>query len=109
MRHEFQVRNQLFHDGCPYPIKTSPLICRANQWTGFYMIRTSVMKDLRKKYKLAIFDKVASLRLQKRLWHWCFPVNFAKFLGNFFYRTALGEDISESNLSFKTPSQHLPA
>ena len=30
------------------------------------------------------FNKVAGLRpatlLEKRLWHWCFPVNFAKFL-----------------------------
>ena len=25
---------------------TSPLICSANQWTGFYMIRTFVMKEL---------------------------------------------------------------
>ena len=24
-------------------METSPLICRANQWTGFYMIGTSVM------------------------------------------------------------------
>ena len=28
----------------PYHIKTSTLICSANQWTGFYMIRTSFMK-----------------------------------------------------------------
>ena len=27
-----------------YHIETSPLIWRANQWTGFYMIGTSVMK-----------------------------------------------------------------
>ena len=27
-------------------MKTSPLICSANQWTGLYMITTSVMKDL---------------------------------------------------------------
>ena len=26
----------------------SPLICSANQWTGFYMIQTSVMKELKK-------------------------------------------------------------
>ena len=31
-----------------YHIEISPLICRANQWTGFYMIGTSVMKELRK-------------------------------------------------------------
>ena len=27
-------------------IETNRLICRANQWTGFYMIRASVMKEL---------------------------------------------------------------
>ena len=34
------------HDGEPYNTETSPLICSANQQTGFYMIRTSVMKVL---------------------------------------------------------------
>ena len=29
-----------------YHIETSPLICGANQWTGFYMITASVMKGL---------------------------------------------------------------
>ena len=33
-----------FHEGGPYHIETSPLICEANQWTGFYMIVISVMK-----------------------------------------------------------------
>ena len=27
-------------------IETSPFICRANQWTGFFMIGTSVVKKL---------------------------------------------------------------
>ena len=36
---------QLFHDGGRY-IETSPLICRANQWTGFYTITAFVMKEL---------------------------------------------------------------
>ena len=35
------------------------------------------------------FNKVAALRpatlLKKRLWHWCFPVNFAKFLRTAFF------------------------
>ena len=35
-----------FHDGGLYHIETSPLICRSNQWTGFYMIGASVMKGL---------------------------------------------------------------
>ena len=36
-----------FHDRDRYRIETSPLICGANQWTGFYMITASVMKGLR--------------------------------------------------------------
>ena len=44
--------NELFHDGRPYHIGTSPLVCRTNQWTGFYMIWTSVMKDLNNSSKL---------------------------------------------------------
>ena len=39
--------SELFHDGGRYHIETSPVICSANQWTGFYMITTSVMKELR--------------------------------------------------------------
>ena len=31
----------------PIIIETSPLICRVNHWTGFYIIGTSVMKELR--------------------------------------------------------------
>ena len=34
---------QLFHDGDRYRTETSPL---ANQWTGFYMITASVLKEL---------------------------------------------------------------
>ena len=37
---------QLFHDGGPYRIETSPLIYKANQWIGFYIIGASVMKEL---------------------------------------------------------------
>ena len=39
---------KLFLDGGRYHIETSPspLICSANQWTGFYMITASVMKEL---------------------------------------------------------------
>ena len=34
------------HDGGPYHIETSPLICSTNQRSGSYMIGTSVMKEL---------------------------------------------------------------
>ena len=39
--------NQLFPDGDPDHVNTSPLTCYACQWTGFYMKRTSVMKELK--------------------------------------------------------------
>ena len=39
---------KLFHDGGSYHIETSPLICSAYQWTGFFMIWTSVMNKLKK-------------------------------------------------------------
>ena len=29
-------------------METSPLICFENQWTSFYMVGTSVMKELKK-------------------------------------------------------------
>ena len=50
------------------------------------------MKKLVLKY---VFNKVAGLRsatlLKKRLWHRCFPVNFAKFLGRpFLQNTSCG-------------------
>ena len=36
---------------------TSPLICKANQWTGFYILGTSIMKELDyDSYPLSIFD-----------------------------------------------------
>ena len=39
---------KLFHYGGPYHIETSPLISRANQRTGFYIIQTSIKKELKK-------------------------------------------------------------
>ena len=36
-----------FHDGGLYHIETIPLIRHANQWTSFYMMGTTVMKELR--------------------------------------------------------------
>ena len=36
-------------DEGPYHLETSPLIWRANQGTGFYVVVTSVMKQLNEK------------------------------------------------------------
>ena len=41
-----ESRVALTLDGGRYHIETSPLICRANQWIGFYMITASAMKEL---------------------------------------------------------------
>ena len=38
---------ELFHDGGPYYIENSQLICSVDQWTGYYMIGTTVIKELR--------------------------------------------------------------
>ena len=38
--------SQFFHNKGLYHKETSPLICRANKWTGFYTIGTSVTKEL---------------------------------------------------------------
>ena len=37
------------HEGGPYHIETSPLICSAYQQTGFYMIKAPVMKKLKEQ------------------------------------------------------------
>ena len=41
---------KIFHDGGPYHIETSLLICYITQWTGFYMTGTFVMKELNHTY-----------------------------------------------------------
>ena len=38
---------ELFHDGGSNDTETSLLICSANQWTGFYMIGASIMRESR--------------------------------------------------------------
>ena len=40
------IENYLFRDADPCHIEASPLICRANQWTGFYMTEIPVTKEL---------------------------------------------------------------
>ena len=37
-------------------MENSPLICSANQWTGFYMITASVMKELMRFYEKPLQD-----------------------------------------------------
>ena len=46
----------------PLHIETSPLLCRATQWTGFYMIMASVIKEL-----IFFDDLITNLRKFKTL------------------------------------------
>ena len=41
-------------------MENSPWICFANQWTGFYMIRTSIIKELKKQTLIAYNEIVFS-------------------------------------------------
>ena len=46
------IKNMLvqhFHDRGLNHKETSPLICSANEWTGFYVIGTPTMNELTKK------------------------------------------------------------
>ena len=45
-------------------MEISPLICRANQWTGFYMIGTFVMKELRSALLLFKNAQISSIELK---------------------------------------------
>ena len=44
-----------------YHIETSVLICSTNQWNGFYVIESSIMKELLN------FDSGCSIRIQNLL------------------------------------------
>ena len=43
---------QLCHDRGSYHIESSPLICSESQWTGFYMIGTFFMKELKRNCRI---------------------------------------------------------
>ena len=45
----FSSSTKLFHDRGPCHIETSLLIFGSNKWTGFHIIGTSVMKELKSK------------------------------------------------------------
>ena len=47
------IKGLTLHDRSPYDIETSLLSCSANQWTGFYIIETSIMQEL-----IFIYQKV---------------------------------------------------
>ena len=48
-----------FHDGGRYHIETSPLICGANQWTGFYKITVKRLRGCLYRGELARLSGLA--------------------------------------------------
>ena len=54
-----------FHDGCRYHIETSPLICCASQWTGFYMIMAFAMKELKIAKRIIKVSRVMNFVFSK--------------------------------------------
>ena len=77
----------LFHDGGRCHIETSRLICRANQWTGFYMKTASVMKELKKlgsilfyRLRTLIIFNTVSLKKAKFITTLCYMSN--RFVSN---------------------------
>ena len=65
-----------FHDGGPYHIETSPSIYCANRCNGFYMIGTSVMKELKLCCKLihsCLFIIILLYTVRGQLSFWYLP------------------------------------
>ena len=69
------AKHWLFHDGGSGRIETSPLICSANQWTGFCIIGTSVMEDSRCSSH-SHTPRVCSYVLQSIICFFCFSFFF---------------------------------
>ena len=58
----------------PLSCRTSPLICSANQWTGFYMIAASVMKELMENFIFCAMKRLikkGKLRVHVQFWTMC--------------------------------------
>ena len=88
--HEFYIHIQYFFGVVRNNLQKQPLemFCRKGVLKNF-------AKSTGKYLYLRLFsNKIASLRsatlLKKRLWHWCFPVNFAKFLRISFVQNTSG-------------------
>ena len=70
------IPNELFHDGAPYHIETSPLICRAYQWTSFCMIGNSILKVFGAIFGSYYFSRpLISYNFYRQI-HWFLEDNF---------------------------------
>ena len=92
----FAKMNWRLLDGGLYHIKTSPLICRANQWTGLYMIGAFVIRVLNVFSKNSIIDVWQSLlrsiifvNLLKSIWNKVFANVKTDYITLIFLKTVL--------------------
>ena len=67
----FRVDNQLFHNGGAYHIKTSLFICSANQCSDFYMIKISILREL--KISINVFTPWMNV-----IWRYVFWTSYAR-------------------------------
>ena len=59
---------QFFDDRGPCQMETSPVICRASQWTGFYIIGTSVVRELiQKKFDFEFRVNILNVNFLKNI------------------------------------------
>ena len=84
-----------FYDGSPYHIETSPLNCKANQWTGFFMIGTSIIKELK--------HVNVKKRLYKKIIHSHFIVRLDHITRKDFDKNSVTNTQNKMSLFFKTP------
>ena len=63
------IFSQLFYDGGPYHVETSPMIWRTNQWTGFYVIGMSFKIELISVF--AMFFLPVDSAVNSSIWSCC--------------------------------------
>ena len=86
---------KFFHDGGPYHIETSPLNCKAKQWTGFFMIGTSIIKELK--------HVNVKMRLYKERIHSHFIVRLDHITRKDFDKNSVTNTQNKMSLFSKTP------
>ena len=62
----FLVISEAFNDQCSHHIESSQFICSENQMTGFYMMETSVVKEL-SIYALRSFLRIIFKKIERCL------------------------------------------
>ena len=72
-----------------YHIDTSLLICSANQWTGFYMIETSVMKKLLMLKALQITNLITRMFCNSHVIYISITVSFHRWFQCFLQHSFL--------------------